>query len=90
MSTPDPTADEIAEMAMLAAAHVRRFGIEPKIALLSHSDFGSLRQRIGAQDARGARHHLRRAHPELEVDGEMHGDSALSRRSASASSRIRG
>ncbi len=43
--TPDPTADEIAEMAVLAAAHVRRFGLEPKIALLSHSDFGSLRQR---------------------------------------------
>ena len=39
-STTDPTAEEIAEMAVLAAAHVRRFGLEPKIALLSHSDFG--------------------------------------------------
>ena len=50
--TPDPSAEEIAEMAVLAAAHVRRFGLEPKIALLSHSDFGILRQRLGAQDAR--------------------------------------
>ena len=38
---PDPNAEEIAEMAILAAAHVRRFGVEPKIALLSRSDFGS-------------------------------------------------
>ena len=41
MCTPDPSAEEIAEMTVLAAAHVRRFGLEPKIALLSHSDFGS-------------------------------------------------
>ena len=50
----DPTAEEIAEMAVLAAAHVRRFGIEPKIALLSHSDFGSFDSPSGPQDA--ARH----------------------------------
>ena len=49
---PNPTAEEIAEMAVLAATHVRRFGMEPKIALLSHSDFGSYdtdrRARCGA------------------------------------------
>ena len=64
-------------MAVLAAAHVRRFGLEPKIALLSHSDFGSYDARLGAQDARGARADPPAAHPELEVDGEMHGESAL-------------
>ena len=63
-------------MAILAAAHVRRFGVEPKIALLSHSDFGSYEYRLRPQDARGARLILAQA-PELEVDGEMHGESAL-------------
>ena len=48
---PDPTAVEIAEMAVLAAAHVRRFGIEPKIALLSHSDFGSYETPSAHEDA---------------------------------------
>jgi malate dehydrogenase (oxaloacetate-decarboxylating)(NADP+) len=73
---PDPTADEIAEMAVLAAAHVRRFGLTPKIALLSHSDFGSY-DTDTARKMRAATEYLATRHPELEVDGEMHGDTAL-------------
>ncbi len=49
----DPSAEEIAETAVACAVHVRRFGLEPKIALISHSDFGSADTPIGAQDARG-------------------------------------
>ena len=75
--TVDPTADEIAEMAVLAAAHVRRFGLAPKIALLSHSDFGSY-DSASARKMRAACEQLAASHPALEVDGEMHGDSALS------------
>ena len=51
----DPTAEEIADMTIACASHVRRFGIEPKIALLSHSDFGAADTRSALQDARGAR-----------------------------------
>jgi malate dehydrogenase (oxaloacetate-decarboxylating)(NADP+) len=72
----DPTAIEIAEMAVLAATHVRRFGIEPKIALLSHSDFGSFDTQ-SARKMRTATALLAAQHPELEIDGEMHGDTAL-------------
>jgi malate dehydrogenase (oxaloacetate-decarboxylating)(NADP+) len=75
--TPDPNVDEIVEMAGLAAAHVRRFGIEPKIALLSHSNFGSY-DTDSARKMRRATELLRERHPDLEVDGEMHGDAALS------------
>ena len=73
----DPTAEEIAEMAVLAAAHVRRFGITPKIALMSHSDFGSY-DSASSRKMRRACEILVASHPQLEVDGEMHGDSALS------------
>jgi malate dehydrogenase (oxaloacetate-decarboxylating)(NADP+) len=72
----EPTATEIAEMAVLAAQHVRRFGLEPKIALVSHSDFGS-HDTKSARKMRAANAILAQEHPELEVDGEMHGDSAL-------------
>ncbi|HEX2216875.1 MAG TPA: NADP-dependent malic enzyme [Xanthobacteraceae bacterium] len=72
----DPTADEIAEMAVLAAAHVRRFGLTPKIALLSHSDFGSY-DSVSSRKMRRACQLIAAARPELEVEGEMHGDSAL-------------
>jgi malate dehydrogenase (oxaloacetate-decarboxylating)(NADP+) len=72
----EPTAAEIAEMAVLAATHVRRFGLEPKIALLSHSDFGSSDSK-SAQKMRAATALLAARHPELEIDGEMHGDTAL-------------
>jgi malate dehydrogenase (oxaloacetate-decarboxylating)(NADP+) len=73
---PDPSATEIAEMAVMAAVHVRRFGLEPKIALVSHSDFGSY-DTTSARKMRAANRLLAADHPELEIDGEMHGDSAL-------------
>ena len=73
----NPDADEIAEMTILAAEQVKRFGIIPKIALLSHSNFGSSRDQ-SAVKMHKALTLLRDAHPELEVDGEMHGDAALS------------
>jgi len=76
--TLDPTAEEIAETAVLAAAHVRRFGLEPKIALVSHSDFGS-HPSASSTKMRRAGELLAATHPELEVDGEMHGDTALVR-----------
>ncbi len=75
--TVDPSADEIAEMTILAAEEIRRFGIEPKAALVSHSNFGS-RDSPSALKMRQAAAILRRMAPELESDGEMHGDSALS------------
>ncbi|MFT0861609.1 NADP-dependent malic enzyme [Ancylobacter sp. G4_0304] len=74
--TSDPTAEELAEMSALAAAHVRRFGIEPKIAMLSHSDFGT-REDDGARKMRRAVELLLEREPTLMVDGEMEGDSAL-------------
>jgi malate dehydrogenase (oxaloacetate-decarboxylating)(NADP+) len=73
----EPNAEEIVEMAMLAAVHVRRFGIEPKIALLSHSNFGSY-DSDSARKMRRATELLNARHPDFMVDGEMHGDSALS------------
>jgi malate dehydrogenase (oxaloacetate-decarboxylating)(NADP+) len=75
--TPEPNAEEIAAMAVLAAAHVRRFGLPPKIALLSHSDFGSY-DSASATKMRAALAILLKQHPELEVEGEMKGDTALS------------
>ena len=75
--TVDPTAEEIAEMTVLAAEEIRRFGIEPKAALLSHSNFGS-RDSPSALKMREAAAILKRIAPELVSDGEMHGDSALS------------
>jgi len=74
--TAEPSAEEVAEMAVLAAAHVRRFGIEPKIALVSHSDFGSY-DTASAAKMRHASELLASRAPELEVDGEMDGESAL-------------
>jgi malate dehydrogenase (oxaloacetate-decarboxylating)(NADP+) len=73
---PEPSAEEIAETAVLAAAHVRRFGLTPKVALLSHSDFGSY-DTESARKMRRACELLATTYPQLEVDGEMHGDSAL-------------
>ena len=73
----DPTAEQVAEMTVLAAEAVRRFGVTPKAALLSHSNFGA----SNSPTARKMREALRLLHeraPELEVDGEMHADSALS------------
>ena len=73
----DPSAEEIAEMARLGAEAVRRFGIEPKIALVSHSNFGS-HEDESAQKMREALKLIHRRHPELEAEGEMHADAALS------------
>ncbi|MHB2265152.1 NADP-dependent malic enzyme [Aliihoeflea sp. PC F10.4] len=75
--TIDPSVDEIAEMTVLAAAEIRRFGIEPKAALLSHSNFGS-RDSASALKMRKAAALLKASAPDLVADGEMHGDSALS------------
>jgi malate dehydrogenase (oxaloacetate-decarboxylating)(NADP+) len=75
--TVDPTAEEIAEMAMLAAEEIRRFGIEPKAALLSHSNFGS-RDSASAVKMRRAVEIIHAQAKDLQADGEMHGDSALS------------
>ena len=74
--TPDPSVEAVADMAVLAAAHVRRFGLEPKIALLSHSDFGSF-DSASAAKMRAAMRLLQERHPELEAEGEMNGDTAL-------------
>ena len=73
----NPTAEEIAEVTRLAADHIRRFGITPKAALLSHSNFGS-RDNVSSAKMRRATEILWATAPDLEVDGEMHGDSALS------------
>ncbi|MBC7907778.1 MAG: NADP-dependent malic enzyme [Rhodospirillaceae bacterium] len=75
--TPDPTAQQIVETTLLASEEVRRFGIEPKVALMSHSNFGS-RQTESAQKMREALAILHERAPYLEVEGEMHGDAALS------------
>jgi len=72
----DPTAAQLAEMTQLAAEEVRRFGMTPKVALLSHSSFGT-EETPTAQKMRAALALLREQAPDLEVDGEMHGDAAL-------------
>ncbi|MFO1222498.1 MAG: NADP-dependent malic enzyme [Burkholderiaceae bacterium] len=72
----DPTSEEIAEITVLAADEMRRFGLQPKAALLSHSNFGSSNL-PSAQKMRRALPLIREAAPWLEVDGEMHGDAAL-------------
>jgi malate dehydrogenase (oxaloacetate-decarboxylating)(NADP+) len=74
---PDPSAEELAEIAALSAKHVERFGLKPKIAFVSHSNFGSY-DSASARKMRRATDLLKKSHPELEADGEMHGDSALS------------
>ncbi|MCL2635513.1 MAG: phosphate acyltransferase, partial [Betaproteobacteria bacterium] len=89
----NPSAEEIAEMTLMAAEQVKRFGSYPKVALLSHSNFGSaasesarkMRAATGLVSAMSA--------GELEIDGEMHGDSALNegiRRAANPESLLKG
>jgi malate dehydrogenase (oxaloacetate-decarboxylating)(NADP+) len=72
----DPTAEQLAEITVMAAEGVRRFGIEPKVALISHSNFGSS-DAPSAQKMRRVLDLVRARAPQLEIDGEMHGDSAL-------------
>jgi len=73
----DPSAEQLVEMTLLAAEEIRRFGITPKVALLSHSSFGT----AGTPTAikmRRALELIEKLAPELEIEGEMHGDAALS------------
>jgi malate dehydrogenase (oxaloacetate-decarboxylating)(NADP+) len=89
---PDPTAEQIAEIAVLCADEIRRFGLTPKIALLSHSSFGTS-DYPSARKMREALALLHHRAPELEAEGEMHGDAALSetvRRAAFPNSRLEG
>ena len=84
--------DDLVEMTLMAAATVRRFGIEPKVALVSHANFGSSTSET-AKRMRAAVARLHAEHPELEVDGEMHADSAIdeaTRQRALPSSRLKG
>ena len=88
----DPTAEQVAEMAVLAAEEIRRFGITPKAALLSHSSFGTSNQPTAVK-MRQALALIQARAPELAIDGEMHGDAALSdevRRGAFPHSRLKG
>jgi malate dehydrogenase (oxaloacetate-decarboxylating)(NADP+) len=72
----NPSAEELCEITVLAAEEMLRFGIQPKAALLSHSNFGSS-ELPSAQKMRRTLARLREQAPWLEVDGEMHGDVAL-------------
>ncbi len=88
----DPNPEQIAEITLMAADEVRRFGITPKVALVSHSSFGSSTdpQARKMQVALGL---IQAMDPDLEVDGEMHGDAALSedaRRRAMPNSTLKG
>ena len=71
----DPTAEQIAEATLQATYRLKLFGIEPKVALLSHSNFGS-HDTPGAQKMRKVRELLRERMPKLEIDGEMQADTA--------------
>jgi malate dehydrogenase (oxaloacetate-decarboxylating)(NADP+) len=89
----NPTAEEIAEMTLMAAEQVKRFGIHPKVALLSHSNFGSGSSESARKMSRAAALLPAISSGELEIDGEMHGDSALSeeiRREAHPDSPLKG
>ncbi|HEY1847176.1 MAG TPA: NADP-dependent oxaloacetate-decarboxylating malate dehydrogenase [Buttiauxella sp.] len=72
----DPSPEELTEITLLAAETVRRFGIEPKVALLSHSNYGSSNSKAACK-MRATLEMVRERAPELEIDGEMHGDAAL-------------
>jgi len=89
---PDPTAEQLAEITILASEEIRRFGIVPKVALLSHSSFGTSDD-PQAKKMRAALALINGMDPDLEVDGEMHGDAALSevvRNIAFPNSRLKG
>jgi len=88
----DPTAEQLADMTLLAAEEIRNFGITPKVALLSHSTFGTA-DTPTAQKMRQVLALLQAQAPDLEVEGEMHGDAALDeqiRRAAFPNSRLKG
>ncbi|NLR75428.1 NADP-dependent malic enzyme [Leeia aquatica] len=73
----DPSAEQLAEITLMAADSIRRFGIVPKVALCSHSSFGSLASPSSLK-MRKVLELVNQMAPELEIDGEMHGDAALS------------
>ncbi|MBX3717215.1 MAG: NADP-dependent malic enzyme [Burkholderiales bacterium] len=88
----DPTPEQLAEMTQLAAEEIRRLGLVPRAALLSHSSFGTSNAPSAAK-MREALALIRERMPELEIEGEMHGDAALSdevRQAAFPNSRLRG
>ena len=88
----DPTPEQITEMTLLAAEEMRRFGITPKVALLSHSNFGTS-DAPSAAKMRAALALITARAPDLDIEGEMHGDAALSeevRQRAFPQSRLRG
>jgi malate dehydrogenase (oxaloacetate-decarboxylating)(NADP+) len=73
----DPSAEQLAQIAVMAADEVKRFGVTPKVALLSHSNFGTDDSPSALKMSR-ARDLIEQRAPDLEVEGEMHGDAALS------------
>jgi len=73
----DPSAEMLASIAVMAAEEVRRFGLPPKVAFLSHSNYGTS-SRASARKMRLARDLFAQLAPDIECDGEMHGDAALS------------
>jgi malate dehydrogenase (oxaloacetate-decarboxylating)(NADP+) len=88
----DPDAEQLASIAMMAAEEVRRFGLPPKVAFLSHSNYGSS-NRKSAVKMRQAHEIFCRMAPDVECDGELHGDAALSaaiRRNALMDSKLEG
>ncbi len=88
----DPSPEELAEITLLAAEEMRRFGLTPKVALLSHSSFGSSNH-PQATKMQAALALINAMDPDLEVEGEMHGDAALSeevRMAAFPNSRLKG
>ena len=88
----DPTTEQLLEMTQLATEEIRRFGLTPKVALLSHSSFGTS-DAPSARKMRAALELIRSTMPGLEIEGEMHGDAALSeevRLAAFPGSRLKG
>jgi malate dehydrogenase (oxaloacetate-decarboxylating)(NADP+) len=72
----DPSAEQLAEIAAMSVKEIQRFGIVPKVAFLSHSSYGSSK-RASARKMRLARDLFVAQHPDIECDGELHGDAAL-------------
>ncbi len=88
----NPTAEEIADIALMAADELKRFGMEPKLALLSHSSYGSSNS-ASSRKMRAARDLIRASRPELQCDGEMRADAAINpelRKAMAAESTLEG
>jgi malate dehydrogenase (oxaloacetate-decarboxylating)(NADP+) len=88
----DPTPEQLLEMTVLAADEVRRFGLTPRVALVSHSSFGTS-DAPSAVKMREALELINHRRPDIEIDGEMHGDAALSeeiRKQSFPNSRLKG